>query len=214
MPNETRIIPARILCRIGNGSDDRGSDAMISSEYDGLKRFIEDYEPTKESTMTDETTLLPCPFCGKEVKVEEYQACIDGKMIGEHPLYWVECHNKDDAGNHIAETPLFNTREQAIEAWNTRYEHTCKLDKTCECGCGRYVCSNCNEVMEPYTPKNYCPNCGAKVTKECTMYRVALYDEESIESIECSECGWSGFHDHDEPLPEICPNCKARVIEE
>ena len=52
----------------------------------------------------------------------------------------------------------------------------------------------------------------ARAERTCHMSHVLLYDEEGIEGIECDECGWSDIHPWDEPLPERCPGCKAKVV--
>ena len=76
---------------------------MTASEYDDLKRFIADYEPDKEITMTDETTLLPCPFCGGEAK-----------STGD-PRDQVFCTHCG------ASTFMWVTEDEAVKAWNRRY---------------------------------------------------------------------------------------------
>lgn len=48
----------------------------------------------------------------------------------------------------------------------------------------------------------------------CRMNHVLLYDEEGVEGIECDECGWIDVHGWDEPMPERCPGCKAKVVAE
>jgi hypothetical protein len=46
----------------------------------------------------------------------------------------------------------------------------------------------------------------------CRMNHVLLYDEMGIEGIECDECGWSDIHPWDDPLPDRCPGCDAKVV--
>ena len=53
--------------------------------------------------------LKPCPFCGEEPKV-----------IEDISVSWVVCDNSDCVV--YARTLLKKTREEAIEAWNTRAE--------------------------------------------------------------------------------------------
>lgn len=64
----------------------------------------------------------------------------------------------------------------------------------------------------------FCPECGAKEAKPpeltCHMNHVLLYDEDVVDGIECDECGWIDVHDLDEPMPERCPGCKAKVVSE
>lgn len=51
-----------------------------------------------------------------------------------------------------------------------------------------------------------------RAERTCRMNHVLLYDEEAVDGIECDECGWSDIHPWDEPLPERCPGCKAKVV--
>lgn len=74
-----------------------------------------------------------------------------------------------------------------------------------------HECSECGEVF-PYGPEGYCPRCGAKVAAVGIMRLITLYDEEGVEGIECSECGWSEIHFWDDPIPDCCPGCKAKVV--
>lgn len=99
------------------------------------------------------TELLPCPFCGGEASLEEY------------PHHWaVECTECEMSA------PCEKTADDAVRAWNTRHERTCKVaacyspsDLNVEvewyfafsCGCELY--------WDEAIPPNYCPNCGAKV---------------------------------------------------
>lgn len=52
-----------------------------------------------------------------------------------------------------------------------------------------------------------------RVERTCVMEKVFLYDDECVEGIECSECGWSDVHDHEDLMPERCPKCHAEVVE-
>lgn len=82
-----------------------------------------------------ETKLLPCPFCGGEAIAED--------LLGD---YWhVYCQQCKAGTSIFNESDLGNTKEQAIEAWNTRHEKTCDgckhfgkivdyhIDPCCEC---------------------------------------------------------------------------------
>jgi len=58
--------------------------------------------------MSDETTLLPCPFCGGEASRRLFY----GARYG---VYCDECDARVGG--------LFNTEAEAIAAWNARAEH-------------------------------------------------------------------------------------------
>ena len=53
------------------------------------------------------TELKPCPFCGSEPRI-----------IEDLSIYWVRCDSLTCGVN--AKTIPYNTRENAIKAWNTR----------------------------------------------------------------------------------------------
>ena len=120
--------------------------------------------------------LLPCPFCGGEADVIDY----DDECWVAH-----QCAN----GTSV-ETNSYETEAEAIAAWNSRadyhgYEQAAieawesikawnsRAERTCECVAeyaespidGKKIvlhrCSACHELMRPHM--RYCPNCGAKV---------------------------------------------------
>ena len=96
------------------------------------------------------TEMKRCPFCGGE---PYYYA----PGPAEHHIQCVQCH---------AETDGWIEKEQAIEAWNTRAERTCKpeevyLDDYSDLTAT--VCSNCRVAIDDLEDCYYCPNCGAKV---------------------------------------------------
>ena len=72
--------------------------------------------------MSDELTLLPCPFCGGEAKL------FDDKRQGGtiwHVYHFCDgpigyAHGYGHARTTSIETPWFDTEEQAVEAWNRR----------------------------------------------------------------------------------------------
>jgi len=101
--------------------------------------------------------LKECPFCGGEATIKHLDWFIPGQF-----LYGAKC---SCCG---AESAVKSTEGEAIAAWNTRAERTCKQILT-DCNDGLMPpfvahCSNCGDEWG-YTPK-YCPNCGAKVVDD------------------------------------------------
>ena len=102
--------------------------------------------------------LKPCPFCGGEAKVTEYNGgfvaigCSNGK-----------CHMHPH-------TFCLPSVEYATEVWNRRAERTCRMEYNeqwshdeyypTEC----YNCSECGHMTCDGVP-TFCPNCGAKVVE-------------------------------------------------
>lgn len=127
--------------------------------------------------MSDETTLLSCPFCGGEAHIS---ASSDG--------YGVECWNRRCIDMQMDELPTeaeaiaaWNSRadyhgyEQAaieawesIKAWNSRAERTCKQEERgwgTEGDHARVWLTCGHDCMVPTVQDlpNYCPKCGCKV---------------------------------------------------
>lgn len=117
--------------------------------------------------------LLPCPFCGGEADVIDYDD---------------ECWVAHQCANGTAvETDSYETVNEAIAAWNTRAErvgerktinktddfvtHDSRAERTChnlrQHGYNYLECSSCGEKSyQGDKAFDYCPNCGAKVVGE------------------------------------------------
>lgn len=69
----------------------------------------------------------------------------------------------------IAKQRAFGTEQEAIAAWNQRYERTCKIEVLESPFGGKYRgCSECHEPIHVYDFNLYgrfCHNCGAKVVE-------------------------------------------------
>ena len=88
--------------------------------------------------------LLPCPFCGGEAIV-----------FGYHDVFWeaecLRCHGA--AGD-------YETKAEAIDAWNTRVERTCRDIG----GLTDFECSSCGYALTGIREMwKFCPDCGARV---------------------------------------------------
>lgn len=94
---------------------DEENDRLFNENSD-LRGKLEDAE-TKikelneaiETNQKTEPKPKPCPFCGKEPRI-----------YGDKPQVYIACVNQDCPVN--SETIFFQTREEAIEAWNRRAE--------------------------------------------------------------------------------------------
>ena len=105
------------------------------------------------------TELKSCPFCGEQPEIRKYPDL-------EGAQYSVDCLN--DSCQVCACCVLMNTKEEAIEAWNTRAERTCKIKPwRMEEDTGFYDCleCECGHVMDgsEWAKSTHCPNCRLKV---------------------------------------------------
>ena len=126
--------------------------------------------------------LLPCPFCGSEVKIETYRD--EGYIISCKHHDWPKREiNKAIEPECIAgDIDLCSwglgdkARNALIAAWNSRAERTCEfnikdnMNETEGMGDVWIECSACNCVFDFYADEwlmkmSYCPNCGCKVVK-------------------------------------------------
>lgn len=98
-----------------------------------------------------EANFKPCPFCGAEVQSPEDE---DSMYCVEHKEWCVLYDRWRGYTTVLA--------EHEVEAWNTRYERTCRYKRVegalhiSECGMRKYFV----DVPLPL----YCPECGGKVT--------------------------------------------------
>ena len=108
--------------------------------------------------------LLPCPFCGGEAVFHD---CLRPPETFPCRVYCDNCW---------AEVGGYSTKAEAIAAWNTRAERTCKNAYEYRDSNGVlhrdariFKCSECGfKVNDFYGDDeqnfpNYCPNCGRKV---------------------------------------------------
>lgn len=103
--------------------------------------------------------LKPCPFCGGEAEM-----CHVTQLWEPRDAYWVKCKNCRISGTH------HTTEAEAIAAWNSRAERTCKQEERgwgTEGDHARVWLTCGHDCMVPTVQDlpNYCPNCGARVVE-------------------------------------------------
>lgn len=111
------------------------------------------------------TELKPCPCCGPKAFITPSTKC--DPQAGKH--CWTAELRCDECGLNISRSAA--TEEEAlygaIEAWNTRAERTCHLERI-PYEPGEYEgmrCSVCKTVDLEMGVGPYCPGCGAKVVE-------------------------------------------------
>lgn len=117
--------------------------------------------------------LKPCPFCGgDDVNMGVRPHFREGKGNGWTVLC-ADCggsigYIERPDGHFYAE---YDTKSEAIAAWNSRAERTCKQEERgwgTEGDHARVWLTCGHDCMVPTVQDlpNYCPNCGAKVVGE------------------------------------------------
>ena len=156
--------------------------------------------------MSDETTLLPCPFCGGEAQVMH----MDLDSIEEGWKVWgvwcVDDLNAEDYRNHGHFIDNYATESEAIAAWNARAERgTLTAEQVCE-------------TVEKHW--HDLPN--ERDMPEATALPEYSYDWQAIadelnaraertcrnEHGHCSICGAIMYD-----APNYCANCGAKVVD-
>lgn len=103
------------------------------------------------------TELEPCPFCGGEAKM------MPQLYVGGSHVWRVKCRICGSEGKHC------DDGFEAIEAWNTRAERTCKNIAPMDDIENEFICSVCGYTvpMFEYGPEigEHCKGCGRKVMK-------------------------------------------------
>lgn len=110
--------------------------------------------------------LKPCPFCGGEANTLHRPHVIDWR-------YSVGC-NDDECRGFIGLSWLYKTEAEAIAAWNSRAERTCKIESSYlndftsnhECWYEFEMQCGYKFTWDEMEPPTYCPNCGARVMGE------------------------------------------------
>lgn len=102
-------------------------------------------------------SLLPCPFCGGEAETLTAESMYGGYLFG---IMCNDCRSRGD---------VYDTEAEAIAAWNSRAERTCKSTTDDNAWC--FACSECGKsfprsqlhLAHNHGEINYCPNCGKAV---------------------------------------------------
>ena len=121
----------------------------------------------------------PCPFCGGEAHLAaDYSSEQDKTMWN----VWHECNGFEGESSGYGysphpwfETPWYENKHKAVEAWNRRADDTCKdvgkgaTFKCSECGCELDIWVDNRPSLwlddEPMAPF-YCPYCGRRIEFE------------------------------------------------
>lgn len=125
------------------------------------------------------TELLPCPFCGGEADVIDYDdecwvahQCANGTSV-ETNSYETEAEAiaawNSRADYHGYEQAAIEAWE-SIKAWNSRAERTCHIEYPYYGDApvinGQPQCSECKTEFAVGAFPHYCPNCGARRVDE------------------------------------------------
>lgn len=156
------------------------------------------------------TDLLPCPFCGEDAHFVHYESY-------DNDDWSVECVNADCELE--PSTRCYFTKEQAIEAWNTRSER-----EAATLGGGRLTAEQVREawtgnlkrdcLYDPPMPDwqaiadelSAALDCG-----ECEMEYGGDVTEDTARVMDvyfCSECGSPNYNDC---MPHYCIYCGKAV---
>lgn len=101
--------------------------------------------------------LLTCPFCGSEASE---------RTVGDY--FQIGCPNYACLA-YIIDMPVYLSRQEAVNDWNTRAKRMCHFDQTDEIPTIRgmirvWKCSNCGRECEELNGVyGCCPHCKAKV---------------------------------------------------
>lgn len=103
------------------------------------------------------TSLKPCPFCGEHAHMKELETAHGST------LYGVSCPTEGCLG--FAMETYFDTPDEAVKAWNRRFDRTCRVVRMGEpspTGVPKArCCSECGGRLTRFGV--FCPSCGAKV---------------------------------------------------
>lgn len=108
------------------------------------------------------TELKPCPCCGPKAFITPSTKC--DPQAGKH--CWTAELRCRECGLNISRSAATEKEAlyEAIKAWNSRAERTCKLKWERDSqGYLTLVCDMCHKPIDD--TDNFCSNCGAKVVE-------------------------------------------------
>ena len=176
-------------------------------------------------TMSDETTLLPCPFCGGEVELTTYRD--EGYIIKCENHDWPKAENfnpisdENIAGDiQLCSWGLGDEAKKAlITAWNTRSTYgTLTAEQVREA-----AKSNSRQYESPvddgvwireYDWQAIADELNARAERTCEPTEEWCCDHCGADLIECNVgvAAGGGAYELDPPiLVNYCPNCGAKV---
>lgn len=167
--------------------------------------------------MSDETTLLPCPFCGGEAHISDDYSSKRGMVYS----VWHDCpagggYHPYGQGVGVLQvtSAWFSSREEAIAAWNTRAELVdcgiCKFYhadiQLCEYGippCSKFERRAVERVVElgSGTCEVECFDDGTDEGMDGELFSYAP-------PTWYLSCGHTA---QGTEMPNFCPNCGARI---
>lgn len=167
--------------------------------------------------MSDETTLLPCPFCGGEAHISDDYSSKRGMVYS----VWHDCpagggYHPYGQGVGVLQvtSAWFSSREEAIAAWNTRATHGTLTAEQVMAIAGKHQPDYCSDTHVCFDWQAIADELNALLgSGTCHMDFIDEYERPSGEEdylCECSECGsqtWEPAHD----LPLYCRKCGKAV---
>lgn len=100
--------------------------------------------------------LKPCPFCGHAATMEVH----DSNTV-------ISCGGYCEDVSTYGSMAYPMSDEEAVRAWNTRYERTCHMvpDETASWAMAgpAVYCDACGSAYPAAIQMRYCPSCGARI---------------------------------------------------
>ena len=150
--------------------------------------------------------LKPCPFCG----AKPHPTTAD---LLTRPCFYYECENKTC---HAAEKGWHDTKQEAIDAWNTRPIEDALQARIAEL---EYQLANYKAAADGTT--HWCAECKmkddriAELEAENAIFRAADYEalkNAEVKPIYCAKCG-DGIVVDDDGICGVCAGAQDGVIQ-